>query len=376
MKQNQNIPQGYKNSPLGIIPQEWEVKRLGEICPIFKSGNGITSKNIYDNALYPVYGGNGLRGYTNKFTHQGDYVLIGRQGALCGNINFVTGSVFISEHAIAVQTDNNNMLKFLMYKLDFLQLNRLSESSAQPGLSVEKLLRYKLTLPPLPEQQKIAEILSCWEHAIEKQTHLTAKLETRKRGLMQQLLTGKKRLKGFEEKWEDVELGEILDYEQPTKYLVKSTLYNHSYSTPVLTAGKTFILGYTNEKFGVYEKNLPVIIFDDFTTDTKLVQFPFKAKSSAMKILTPKNNANITFVFAAMQQIRYSVGGHSRHWISKYAYLTIELPSIEEQTAIANILSTADKEIQKEQEKLAALKSQKKGLMQVLLTGKKRVKHI
>ncbi|MEK6614937.1 MAG: restriction endonuclease subunit S [Bacteroidota bacterium] len=189
---------------------------------------------------------------------------------------------------------------------------------------------------------------------------------------MQQLLTGKKRLRGFKGKWGDVELGDLLIYEQPTNYLVKDTLYNDAYETPVLTAGKTFILGYTNEQNGICT-DLPVIIFDDFTTSSKYVNFPFKAKSSAMKILRPKHNVNLKFVYEAMQLMNYVVGGHERHWISKFVYLTIPCPLPEEQIAIANIFQTVDKEIQILQNKLDKLKEQKKGLMQILLTGKKRL---
>lgn len=118
----------YKDSPLGKIPGDWEVKRLGEICTTFKSGYGITSEEINAIGEYAVYGGNGLRGYTNKFTHEGNYFLISRQGALCGNIVSVIGRNYISEHAIAVQTNDKNYNSFLAYKLDFLNLNRLSES--------------------------------------------------------------------------------------------------------------------------------------------------------------------------------------------------------------------------------------------------------
>ena len=202
-----NIPVGYKDSPLGIIPMEWEVKRLGDICTYFKSGKSITSSNLNNDGCYPVYGGNGLRGFSCDYTHDGTYILIGRQGALCGNINYVEGKNYISEHAIAVQS-RENML-WLKYKLEYWNLNRYSESSAQPGLSVEKLVRYKLTLPPLAEQEKIAEILSTWDKAIEKQTQLIQKLELRKKGLMQQLLTGKKRLPGFTGEWKKVKAGLI-----------------------------------------------------------------------------------------------------------------------------------------------------------------------
>lgn len=373
MNNLQNILQGYKATALGIVPQEWEVKRLGEICTYFKSGEGITSKDISENGQYPVYGGNGLRGYTDKkYTHDGAYILIGRQGALCGNINYVKGKCYISEHAIAVQTKGD--LSWLRYKLDFWNLNKYSESSAQPGLSVEKLVRYKLTVPPLAEQRKIAEVLGVWDEAIEKQARLIEKLVLRKRGLIQRLLSAKLRLHGFSEKWEEVELGEVLLYEQPTPYIVRDTNYQNNYKTPVLTAGKTFILGYTNEENGIC-KNIPVILFDDFTTDSRYIDFEFKVKSSATKLLRAKGQNNLYFIFCALQCFKYPIGGHERHWISKFQYLTIALPTIEEQTAIAKVLTAADREIELAKKKLEHLRCQKRGLMQQLLNGKKRVYH-
>ena len=140
--------------------------------------------------------------------------------------------------------------------------------------------------------------------------------------------------------WEVKKLGECLDYIQPTKYLVSSTEYDNSYKTPVLTAGKTFILGYTNETNGIFENNLPIIIFDDFTTATQFVDFPFKAKSSAMKILAATKGVHIKFIFEAMQFMNYEVGGHERHWISKFAPIEILIPSLDEQIKIANFLSS------------------------------------
>lgn len=208
-EKNKHIPQGYKDSSLGIIPKEWEVKRLGEICTHFKSGFTITAKEISETGLYPVYGGNGLRGYSQKYTHDGNYILIGRQGALCGNINYVSGKNYISEHAIAVQTHEN--MQWLRYKLENWNLNRFSESSAQPGLSVEKLVRYKLVIPPNNEQVIIANILQLWDTAIEKQSELIEKLKLRKRVLMQQLLTDKKRLPEFSGEWKRIKLGDITE---------------------------------------------------------------------------------------------------------------------------------------------------------------------
>ena len=140
--------------------------------------------------------------------------------------------------------------------------------------------------------------------------------------------------------WQVKTLGECLDYEQPTKYIVKSTKYNDSYKTPVLTAGKSFILGYTDESEGIFTQT-PVIIFDDFTTDTKFVDFKFKVKSSAMKILHPKENADIKFLYYLMQTIRHRSDTHKRYWISEYAKIKIPLPPLEIQKRIVARLDEA-----------------------------------
>lgn len=250
---------------------------------------------------------------------------------------------------------------------------------AQKNVNASILKKMLIPLPSLPEQRKIAKILSTWDKAISTTVRLIDNSKRQKKALMQQLLTGKKRLlddsgKPFEGEWSKVELGKLLDYKQPTPYLVKSTDYSDEYSTPVLTAGKTFILGYSNEDFGIFEEELPAIIFDDFTTASKFVDFPFKAKSSAMKILVAKQGVFIKFVYEAMQVMNYPVGGHQRHWISIFANLVIGLPSLSEQQKIASVLSNADKEIQLLQQQLADLKQEKKALMQQLLTGKRRVK--
>lgn len=124
------------------------------------------------------------------------------------------------------------------------------------------------------------------------------------------------------------DLNSLLDYEQPTKYIVKSAEYDDSYSTPVLTAGQTFILGYTNEVEGIYNasKKNPVIIFDDFTTSFHWVDFPFKVKSSAMKILKPKSGVDIRFVYYGMLGINFIPKEHSRHWISVYSQFEVPYP--------------------------------------------------
>ena len=131
-------------------------------------------------------------------------------------------------------------------------------------------------------------------------------------------------------------LDELLPYEQPTKYIVESTKYDDSYETPVLTAGKSFILGYTDEKEGIFEKDrLPVIIFDDFTTASQFVNFPFKVKSSAMKILNVNTELVLPkYIYYRMQIIQIDHDTHKRYWIQHYSKIKISIPSIDEQAKI------------------------------------------
>ena len=136
-------------------------------------------------------------------------------------------------------------------------------------------------------------------------------------------------------------LEDLLEYEQPSRYIVKSAKYNDIYKTPVLTAGQSFILGYTNEEEGIYEasKDKPVIIFDDFTTGFHWVDFKFKVKSSAMKMLRPKNNdINFRYIYYAMSSIFFIPENHSRHWISVYSQFNVPVPPLEVQNEIVNIL--------------------------------------
>ena len=389
-----HIPAGYKLSPLGLIPEDWEVKRLGEVCTHFKSGNTITSKSIYEEGLYAVYGGNGLRGYTNTFTHDGNYILIGRQGALCGNINYIEGKNYITEHAIAVQTNEN--IQWLKYKLENWNLNRFSESSAQPGLSVEKLVRYKLSIPTIQEQNKIAEILSLWDTAISKQTALIEKLTVRKRGLMQQLLTGKKRLKGFEGEWKEVKLGEIAERitrknEEDNQnvvtisaqrgFVVQTEFFNKSIASETLD---NYFLVYKDEFCynKSYSNGYPMGVikrmktFDKAVVTTLYICFALKRETIInIDFFEQYGDSGIL----NKELIKVANEGGRAHGLlnvtsSDFFNMHMRIPSIDEQNAIASVLVNADKEIEIQKQKLMSLQELKKGLMQVLLTGKKRIK--
>lgn len=230
------------------------------------------------------------------------------------------------------------------------------------------VLHDRIFAPAIPEQKRIASFFSVIDKKIAELKQKKNLLEQYKKGVMQKLFSQELRFKDENgktfPKWEKKPLGELLDYIQPTKYLVESTEYDNSYETPVLTAGKSFILGYTNETFGIYNEQLPVIIFDDFTTAIQFVDFPFKAKSSAMKLLVPKNNSNIYFIFEAMQLIEYAIGGHERHWISKFAKIEIPVPSPEEQNRISVFLNSVNRKLAQTENQIHQTQQYKKGLLQ------------
>ena len=145
--------------------------------------------------------------------------------------------------------------------------------------------------------------------------------------------------------WAVCRLEDIIDYEQPTQYIVESTDYSDEYKTPVLTAGKSFILGYTSETIGIYNK-LPTIIFDDFTTDSRFVDFPFKVKSSAMKILQVNEQINIHYVAYFMGITRLVGDTHKRYWISEYSKILMPLPPINEQNRIVQTIHEIEEHLQ------------------------------
>ncbi|MCH8540870.1 MAG: restriction endonuclease subunit S [Opitutales bacterium] len=168
---------------------EWKVKNLNEACQM-KAGKFVKAAEIKaesDQNSYPCYGGNGLRGYTSTYTHEGRYPLIGRQGALCGNVQIATGQFHATEHAVVATPRNSTKTDWIFYALIFLNLNRFATGQAQPGLSVEILERVPLPIPKPPEQQKIADCLSALDACITAQTEQIAALKEHKKGLMQKL---------------------------------------------------------------------------------------------------------------------------------------------------------------------------------------------
>lgn len=388
------IPQGYQKTKVGIIPNDWSVLRIDNILQRVRKKVEVEIDTNYQQI--------GIRSHSKGIFYK-EFVTgkeLGNKAVFWIEEDcFIVNIVFAWEQAISKTTKNEKGMiashRFPMYQpkdnkvnIDYILYFFKSPRGkyllglASPGgagrnktLGQGAFSELKIPLPSLKEQEKISNILSTWDDAISLQNKLIKDKEELKKGLKQKLSSGEIRLKRFNDKWKFIKFGELLDYIQPTKYLVANKDYDKSYNTPVLTAGKTFILGYTKEEHGIFENDLPVIIFDDFTTATKFVDFPFKAKSSAMKILKAKNkDVNIKLVFEMMQMINYISDDHKRYWISEYQELEIKLPSLQEQQKIVEILSTSDKEIGLLKNEREELKEQKKGLIQNLLTGEVRVK--
>ena len=165
----------------------WEEKRLKEVASEFKSGKNIKADQIFNDGKYPVYGGNGLRGFTDHFNHDVEYALIGRQGALCGNMNYVSGKCYLTEHAVAVQGNEANDTKFLYYLLAVMNLGQYSGQSAQPGLAVNRIIELTNLFPSLPEQKKIADFFSALDEQIANEQAILDDWKLLKKGLLQQM---------------------------------------------------------------------------------------------------------------------------------------------------------------------------------------------
>ncbi|GAA8533000.1 restriction endonuclease subunit S [Helicobacter pylori] len=350
-----------------LAPKGVEFRKLGEVCEIIR-GKRVTKKEILDKGKYPVVsGGIGFMGYLNEYNREENTITIAQYGT-AGFVNWQNQKFWANDVCFSLIPNETLIInRYLYYVLTNKQnyLYSISNRSAIPySISSNNIMQITIPIPPLEIQQEIVKILDAFT---ELNTGLNTELKARKKqyeyyqnmlldfnGINSNHKDAKMSVKTYPKRLKTLlqtlapkgvefrKLGEVLEYDQPNKYCVTSKEFDKSYPTPVLTAGKTFILGYTNEKDNIYQasKNAPVIIFDDFTTATQWVDFPFKVKSSAMKILFSKNpTINIRFIFFYMQTIPYNISGeHTRQWISRYSKITIPIPPLEIQQEIVKIL--------------------------------------
>lgn len=247
-------------------------------------------------------------------------------------------------------------------------------STMMHDLVTNDFLNETFLVPSVKEQKQIGAFLNKLDNIITLHQRKCEQTKKLKKYMLQKMFprNGAKvpeiRFDGFTYDWEQRKLGEILEYEQPGPYIVDSTDYDNSYSTPVLTAGQSFILGYTNETAGIKKAtpDNPVIIFDDFTTSSHYVDFSFKVKSSAMKFLTLKNDTDdIYCINNVLENIDYIPASHERHWISIFTNFDVRVPSSrEEQKSIGDYFRNLDNLITLHQRKCDELKKMKKYMLQ------------
>ena len=250
----------------------------------------------------------------------------------------------------------------------------LAQGISRFNISKNKAMEMPVNLPGAEEQEKIGRMLQTLDEIIALRKRKVDALATVSQALLQQLYPRrghnepKMRFQGYGGYWHSELLGDLLDYEQPTKYIVESTEYDGSFEPPVLTTGQTFILGYTDETEGIKDASPanPIIIFDDFTTGSHFVTFPFKVKSSAMKLLYARGNVDTRFAFGALKNINYSPENHERHWISKFANFEVEVPEAFEQHKIGEILKIVSSLTANEELRLSELGELKESLLRSL----------
>jgi type I restriction enzyme, S subunit len=390
---SEGLRTGYKQTEVGVIPQAWDVKRIADIAFVGSGGTPrrevaaywggsipwVTTSQVDFGAITEAdqfITDEGLQNSAAKLLPPGTLLMaLYGQGKTRGKVGVLAMQAATNQACASISLREGVSREFVLHFLTsrYEQIRNSSNSGSQENLNGSIVKGTWIAFPPLLEQRVIAAALGDVDALLAKLDEFIAKKRDLKQAAMHQLLTGQTRLPGFSGEWEVKRLGELLSYEQPTKYLVSSSEYSDANDVPVLTAGKTFILGYTNEMGGIFA-DLPAIIFDDFTTATKYVTFPFKAKSSAMKILKPRKPAvNLRLVYEIIQVIDFKLGDHKRYWISEYSKLEVKIPDAAEQTAIAIVLSDMDTELTALEARREKTRGLKQGMMQELLTGRIRL---
>ena len=387
MNKDKHIPQGYKDSPLGIIPKEWEVKRLGEFAPLQRGFDLPTDKIV--RGEYPVVYSNGVLNYHYEYKAKGPGVVTGRSGTI-GKVTFVESNYWPHNTSLWVTDFKGNNPKYVFHLYSFLDLSKFASGSGVPTLNRNDVHASKFAIPPTHEQNKIVEVLDFWDTAIEKQSELIEKLKLRKRALMQQLLTGKKRLPGFSGEW----------IHMPIKTFAKEVSNRNvgGANHIVLSCTKYDGLVPSLEYFGkqIYSNDLSsykIIPQGHFAYATNHIEEGSVGYQSSYEnglispmytvFVTNKEKVNDTFLYAVLKShhliylyksmMEGSINRRGGLRWDSFSTIKIDLPPLNEQKAISTFLKDADKEIELANEKLASMQSQKRGLMQQLLTGKKRI---
>ena len=340
---------------------EWEKCKLSKVCSFFSGGTPPSSNKEYYNGNIPfIRSGElhndetelfitkeGLDNSAAKMVEVGD-LLLALYGATSGDIAISKIKGAINQAILCIRTKQNKKFVESVWNKHVARLLQTYLQGGQGNLSADIVKNIPFYFTNIEEQNKLARFISLLDQRIAAQNKIIEDLKKLKSAIRKMIFTSLKN-----EHTENCEINQLLAYEQPSEYIVTNDEYSADTTlTPVLTANKGFVLGYTNENFGIYKKG-ECIIFDDFTMDAKYVSFPFKVKSSAIKILTAKPNVNLRFMFEYLSYLELKSEEHKRHYISEIASLIIELPSKEKQSRIAYLMTSLDNKLVLEENTMA-----------------------
>ncbi len=404
MATNTDIPQGYKATALGIIPQEWEAMRLSDVCTLI-NGRAYKQNELLSKGKYKILRvGNFFTNDSwyfsdmeldpNKYAYKGD--LLYAWSASFGPRFWTGDKVIYHYHIWKICNLKGINQQYLYFFLDYdaSLLQRDTQGGTMHHITKENMEKRFIPVPPLAEQRKIAEVLGVWDEAIEKQARLIEKLALRKRALMQRLLSAKLRLPGFSEPWKEHKIADLFspindtnDGQEhiPMTISAKSGFISQKDKFDRVIAGDSlqrYILlkkgdfAYNKGNSNLYEMGC-IYHLNEESALVPFVYICFRSKGSVNIDFYSQFFINHGLDRQLKKIITSGARGDGLLNVDKKDFfaLNVPYPTIEEQTAIAEVLTAADHEIELAKEKLERLRRQKRGLMQQLLTGKKRVKY-
>ncbi|OEJ14931.1 type I R-M system specificity subunit [Brachyspira hampsonii] len=352
------------------LPKGWQELQIKDVCLIYY-GKGLGKNNMVDGDI-PVYSSGGIIGFHNESIINSQGIIIGRKGN-AGSVFYSSSPFFCIDTAFYVEANNNIDLKFLYYKLISCRLERYKIDSAVPGINRDTIYSIFLTIPPIDEQKRIAEVLSLCDDVIENLTKLIEKKELYKKGVMQRVLSGEVRFNGFKDEWKIKKLSEISKSIKTGKLDANAMEENGQYrfytcareyyrineyafdGEALLISGNGAYVGYVHYYKGKFNAYQRTYVLMDFEEDIKYIKY-YLDRYLKERIKKEKNEGNTPYIV-----------------LSTLTDMEIKVPILEEQKKIAGLLSVIDEEIDNLKKQLELRKQQKKGLMQRLLSGDVRI---
>jgi len=377
---------GFKQTEIGKIPKEWKVVRMEDIFSL-EYGRGLTEKDR-ERGNYPVYGSNGIVGFHSKYLVRGPGIIVGRKGTI-GAATWSDKDFWpIDTTYYIVLRKSERDLRWLFYELSSLNLPRLNMATGTPGLNRDLVYKLRVPLPSLPEQKKIAEVLSTVDQAIEKIDEAIAKTERVKKGLMQELLTkgiGHKSFKQTEigkipKEWDVVKVGEVAEIHD-SKRIPLSEMERGKRRGSYPYCGANGIIDYIDDY--IFDGEFVLLAedggdYNKFGNSAYIMKEKFWVNNHAHILKAMENEITNLFLYYVFNffDLNYYVVGSTRKKLNqeRMKKISIPRPILPEQKRITAILTTLDKRLQLLKEKKGRLKKVKRGLMSDLLTGKKRVR--